>query len=123
MKWKINHGKQVHAMGGLFSAAPHGVEFFDIPKTAFLYDVLFHIENPLPPAFYRGSFVSLGAAGDKEYFSRKADISKGGVIRAELGKGAGYQQSDVPSRLFWHYSGQGEPSSGPMRVVVLFAFM
>lgn len=123
MKWPIHHGKQVHAVHGFFEAAPHGVEFYDMPRTSYLYDLLFDNKHPYPPEHYVDSYVSLGTPGDKEFFCKKTDISKGGVIRAPLGPGAGYQEMDTPSRLYWHYSGRGMPSSGRIHVLALIAFL
>jgi len=123
MKWPIHHGKQVHAIHGFFEASPHGTEFYDIPRTGFLYGVLFDNHMGYAPKDYADNRVSLGTPGDKEFFCRATDISKGGVVQAVLGPGAGYQDADTPTRLYWHYSGRGMPSSGRIRVLALIAFL
>lgn len=117
---KIFMGKQVHAQRILTVASSHGSKILEVPKQAFIFDVLFQVKHPLPPRFYQGSTASLGVPGNKDWIAKATDVSEGGVVRAVLGPGAGFQREDAHIYLYWNYSGQGNPSSGEMFILVCY---
>ena len=116
----LNLGKQLHSVRVEIDATPQGCALPTIPKKAFIYDVYVDNKTNLPPEYYADNRFSIGVPGNKEYVTKKLDISKGGVCRAELGEGAGCQNVEIVLHAFWHFFGKGQPSSGPITVLVLF---
>ena len=117
---QINMGKQIHSIRCEVTATPNGTNLTAVPRKAFVYDVLIYNKNDLPPDYYAENKVSVGIAANKEFMAKATDISKMGVTRMELGPGAGYQDQDITPKLFWLYTGKGQPSCGPLLVLILF---
>ena len=123
MGWQstIHMGKQVHTLCKEIMAPPGGMLVGVIPRTAFVFQVLFNNMTSVEKKYYGESKISLGIAGDKTYFCKPTDISDGGVAQAVLNRGAGKQLQDINAIAFWHYDGTQKPTSGQVCVLVVYA--
>lgn len=117
---QINMGKQLHSIRCELTATPSGTDLISVPRKAFIYDILIDNKTNLPRDFYGDNKVSVGITANKEFVAKATDISKAGVTRMELGPGAGYQDQDITLKLFWNYTGKGQPCCGPLLVLILF---
>jgi len=109
---KIFMGKQVHAARIYLEANQHGTHILRVPKFGFIFDIVFSSEFSLDPEYNKDNF--------QEGIAKKTNISGGGTVRAELGLKAGYQSQDVDLYAYWHFSGKGCVTSGPVRILVVY---
>lgn len=117
---KVFMGKQVHAYRTYLDANQHGTRFLRVPKFGFIYDVVFSSEYSMDLEYNKDNFLSVGIPNFKEGIAKRTNISGGGTVRAELGPKAGYQGQDADLYAYWHFSGRGCVTSGPVRILVVY---
>jgi len=108
------------SLRALTEGTVHGNKFLLVPRKCIICDIYFAVKHPMSDNYYREGRISVGVPGNPEYIAKGTELKGGGgVFRAELGVGAGYQEEDAVLFLFW-LSKVGNPSSGMVHVVTVF---